>query len=75
MARTTLDLDKSLIDEALEITELPSKKAVIEAALRELIDARRRERLIAMVGSGAIDMTLEDLLEMRKHGWRDFSSR
>lgn len=68
MARTTVDLDEKLMEDAMRVTELPTKKAVIEEALRELVNARRRERLIARLGSGDMDMTLEELLEWRRSG-------
>jgi Arc/MetJ family transcription regulator len=74
MARTTLDLDEELIAEALETTGAPSKKAVIEEGLRELINTRKRQRLIDRVGSGEIEMAVEELLERRRSGWRDFSA-
>lgn len=66
MARTTLDLDEKLIEDAMRITELPTKKAVIEEALRELVNAHLRQRLIARLGSGDMDMTLEELKEWRR---------
>ncbi len=38
--RTTLDLNESLIKEALRITGLKTKKAVIEEGLKELISSK-----------------------------------
>jgi Arc/MetJ family transcription regulator len=70
MSRTTVDLNDELVEEALAITEAPTKKAVIEQALQELVNARKREAIIAMIGSGSIDMTLEELLEMRRSSRR-----
>ena len=64
--RTTVDLDDQLMEEALSITHAGTKKAVIEQALRELVNAHKREQLIARIGSGDIDMTLEDLKAMRR---------
>lgn len=63
--RTTLDLDEELLDDAKRLTKAKSKKAVIEQALTELIRARRIEQLRKMVGTDAIDLTLEDLRRMR----------
>jgi len=48
--RTTLDLNKSLIEEALRLTGTKTKKAVIEAGLRELIHAEKVKRSIALNG-------------------------
>ena len=64
--RTTVDVDDKLMEEALSITHAGTKKAVIEQALRELVNAHKREALIAMIGSGVIDMTLEELKELRR---------
>jgi Arc/MetJ family transcription regulator len=64
--RTTVDLDDQLMEEALSITHAGTKKAVIEQALRELVNAHKREQLIARIGSGDIDMTHEDLKAMRR---------
>lgn len=66
MARTTVDIDEKLIEDVMRETELPTKKAAIEEALRALLNARRRERLIARLGSGDHGMTLEELLEWRR---------
>ncbi len=65
--RTTLDLDRELLDEAKRISNARSKKAVIEEALRELIAERNRRLLIERIQSGdlGIDMTLEELWKMR----------
>lgn len=66
MSRTTIDLDDKLIEDLMEATKAPTKKAAIEDALRDKLNRIRREELIAMIGSGAIDMTLEELKEWRR---------
>ena len=63
--RTTLDLDEKLLDDAKRLTKAKSKKEVVEQALSELIRSRRIEELRKMVGTDAIDLTLEDLRRMR----------
>lgn len=65
MTRTTLDLDEQLIKETVRESGKHSKTAAIEEAMREFINARKRERLVEMIGSGAIDMTLDELWKMR----------
>lgn len=42
--RTTLDIDESLLAEALEATGAESREAVVEAALRLLIEHEARKR-------------------------------
>lgn len=49
--RTTLDLDKSLIEGAMEATGFKTKKAVIEAGLKELIANVNIESFIDSFGS------------------------
>ena len=63
--RTTLDLDPELMEEARRISNGKSKKAVIEEALREFVNARLRRRLIERIGKWEIDLTLEDLRKLR----------
>ena len=47
--RTTLNLDDALLEEALELTGLDEKTAVIHEGLRALI-ARERSRRLARLG-------------------------
>lgn len=65
MARTTYDLDEELVEKAREIAGVATKKAAIEEALREFINARRRTALIADAGTGDYDLTMEDLRKLR----------
>lgn len=51
--RTNIDLDEALITEAMRITGLRTKKAVVEEALRRLVRAgRQTEAIHAMSGLG-----------------------
>jgi Arc/MetJ family transcription regulator len=52
--RTNIELDERLIEEAVAVTRLRTKKATIEEALRRLIRAERQKEAIA---------------EMRGLGW------
>ncbi|MFQ6678317.1 MAG: type II toxin-antitoxin system VapB family antitoxin [Fidelibacterota bacterium] len=49
--RTTLDLNKSLIEGAMEVTGYKTKKAVIEAGLKELISNVHIESFVDSFGS------------------------
>jgi Arc/MetJ family transcription regulator len=49
--RTTLDLDEKLLKTAMTVTKTPTKTAVIERGLRELIAQAARERLASLYGS------------------------
>jgi Arc/MetJ family transcription regulator len=48
--RTTLDLDKKLLDEAMKWTGKSTKTSVINEALKEIIKNRKRLRLVEMAG-------------------------
>lgn len=48
--RTNIDIDDKLIEEARRITGLPSKKAIVEKALQELIRREREREALAYFG-------------------------
>ena len=50
MVRTNVVVDQRLIAEALDLTGLKTKKAVIEEALRTLTRLKRQERVRALRG-------------------------
>jgi Arc/MetJ family transcription regulator len=43
--RTNIEIDEQLIARAMELTGLRTKRAVVEAALRELVEYRSRQQL------------------------------
>lgn len=49
--RTTVDLDEDLMKQALAITKLPTKTAVLEEGLRSLLRREAGRALAAMGGS------------------------
>jgi Arc/MetJ family transcription regulator len=63
--RTTLDIDGRLLREAVRYANTKTKKEAVERGLRELINAERRRRLIAMHGTG-YGMTLAEFLRTRR---------
>ena len=48
--RTNIEIDDKLMAELLESTGLKTKKAVVDAALRELRRKKGREALLALAG-------------------------
>ena len=62
--RTNVELDDDLIAEAMELTGLPTKKATIELALRNLVEEHRRrnalEELWGMGWEGDLDAMRTD---------------
>ena len=67
MGKTTLDLDDVLIEKALSITHLKTKKAVIELALKDLIHRKNQELLRLKLGTFDIDLTPEQLSQLREN--------
>lgn len=67
MARTTLDLDESILEQAMQHANGMSKQALVERALEEFVNARRRESLVEAIKKGdlGIDLTMEELRKMR----------
>jgi len=66
MGRTTVIIDDELINQALKVTKLKTKKKVIEEGLKELIKKKNKERLIKELGTFDIDLTYEDLMKQRE---------
>lgn len=53
MTRTNIDIDDDLIEQAMRMYRLDSKKSAVHLALQRLVgDAMSREEALAMQGSG-----------------------
>jgi Arc/MetJ family transcription regulator len=51
--RTNIEIDDDLIARAMEATGLPTKRATVEAALRQLVQTHQRRSAVAdMAGLG-----------------------
>ncbi|MEO0501161.1 MAG: type II toxin-antitoxin system VapB family antitoxin [Pseudomonadota bacterium] len=48
--RTNIDIDDDLIAEALDLSASRTKKEVVDRALREFVDKRRRRSILDLVG-------------------------
>jgi len=65
MRKTTVFVDETLIENALKLTHLRTKKEVIEAGLLELVKRKNRELLRQELGSFEIDLSLKELKKRR----------
>ncbi len=65
MGKTTVFVDDALMNQALRITNLKTKKEVIEAGLRELLRKKTQELLGQELGSFDLDLTLKELKDRR----------
>ncbi|MFA5787796.1 MAG: type II toxin-antitoxin system VapB family antitoxin [Actinomycetota bacterium] len=65
MPRLSVALDRELLAEAVRLTGARTKRAALDAALREFVARRRRRDLVELAGSGLVDMDLEELRRWR----------
>ena len=63
--RTNIELDDQLINEALAVTGLRTKRATIEEALRRLIRSERQKQAVAGMRGLGWEGDLEALRETR----------
>ncbi len=63
MHRTNIELDEKLVDEALKLTRMKTKKEVVNYALKELVSKMKRKGLLEIEGKV---QWRGDLDEMRK---------
>ncbi len=63
--RTTLDLPQNLLDEAMEVSHLKTKTALIIAALEDLVRKNRIQGLKNYKGKIDLDMDLDSLRNRR----------
>ena len=63
--RTTVDLPADLLTTALELSPARTKREVLTLALEEYVRKLLREELLQMLGTGFLDMTQDDLEQMR----------
>jgi Arc/MetJ family transcription regulator len=52
--RTNIVLDDILLAEAMKLTQVPTKREVVELALRELVARRKRKNVLELVGQDLI---------------------
>jgi Arc/MetJ family transcription regulator len=63
MLRTNIELDEKLVSEGLKLTNLKTKKDLVNYALKELVSKKKRKKLINM--KGKVEW-MGNLSEMRK---------
>ena len=63
--RTTLDLPENLIKEAMEITQIKTKKKVIMKALEEMINRYKISELKNYRGKIQLDIDLDKLRDRK----------
>ena len=59
--RTNIVIDDKLMSEAIELSQLKTKKAVVETGLRLLIQIKKQERIKTLRGKLKWDSDLEKM--------------
>lgn len=59
--RTNIDIDDKLLAEAMEISGLQTKKAVVEKALEEFVGEARRSKALQNLWGAGWDGDLEEM--------------
>jgi Arc/MetJ family transcription regulator len=64
--RTNIDIDDRLIEKALKISGLPTKRAAVEAGLKLLIRMREQAGVRALFGKIPLDLNLQQSRQGRR---------
>ena len=63
MLRTNIELDEKLVDEAMKLTNMKTKKELVNYAIEELVHKIKRKKILDL--EGKVEW-IGDLSEMRK---------
>ena len=66
--RTNIEIDDDLIKEAMRLTGIKTKKAVVEAALAQMLSLKKQERLKDLRGKLKWEGNLDEMREGRDFG-------
>lgn len=64
--KTLVDIDETLLKEAMKVSNASTKKETIHRALAEYIRTCRRQTLKDLAGNGMIEMSLKELRHARR---------
>ncbi|MBE0653496.1 MAG: type II toxin-antitoxin system VapB family antitoxin [Bacteroidales bacterium] len=59
--RTNIEIDPDLVKEAMELTDLPTIKSVVQYSLKELIKQKKRKRLLSLKGKVKWEGNLDEM--------------
>ncbi|GAA0879873.1 type II toxin-antitoxin system VapB family antitoxin [Algoriphagus jejuensis] len=66
--KTNIDIDEELIQEAMKLTGITTKKAALESALQQMVSLKKQERLRELKGKLKWEGNLDELREGRDFG-------
>jgi len=64
--RTTIDINSELIQEAQRLSNVSTKKALVELSLKTFIRQKKKENLKSMIGNFDLDLNQDELERMRQ---------
>jgi Arc/MetJ family transcription regulator len=64
--RTTLAINETLLEEAKTLSQLKTKKAVVEKALEEFIRKRKARKILDLEGKVELSFGVEELIKQRR---------
>ena len=67
MSKTTVVIDEKLLETAIKVAGVKTKRQAIEAGLKELIRAKNRELFRRELGTFEIEISLKDLERLRRN--------
>jgi len=65
MSRTNIDLDDKLIRDGLRLTSCKSKKKLVNLALQEMVNRKKRKKILELEGKVTWQGNLDRLRESR----------
>ncbi|MCU0402543.1 MAG: type II toxin-antitoxin system VapB family antitoxin [Algoriphagus sp.] len=63
--RTNIDIDEGLIQEAMKLTGITTKKAAVEEALKRMVSLKKQEKLKELRGKLKWEGNLDEMREDR----------
>ncbi|MFN3759791.1 MAG: type II toxin-antitoxin system VapB family antitoxin [Algoriphagus aquaeductus] len=66
--RTNIDIDENLIQEAMKLTGINTKKGVVEKALAQMVSLKKQERIKQIRGKYQWEGDLNEMRESRDLG-------
>ena len=66
--RTNIDIDENLIQEAMKLTGITTKKASVEEALRQMVSLKKQAKLKDLRGKLKWEGNLDEMREGRDFG-------
>jgi Arc/MetJ family transcription regulator len=73
--RTNIDIDDKLMEQAMKATGATTKKAVVESALRKVVQLKRQEGILKWFGKIQWEGDLAAMREGRFVNWEDKRER